>query len=343
MKGRTFSDQPENSTQVPLGIRLFFGENELRATIHGPESLAGKSFSRRTKRIHHFGRLLHKANNNNNSNTMKHQSNETESEELEPEAPKSLEMLVREQAEIIKQIQQRLDYLEADEDKHYPHDTYSLISLNSPDEEGRLDFFLFGVVVWAFQMVFITLLTLTVFTSFYDNEEYRDGDAVMAVTEFAAILGFCFIPDASPQDVVTAKQLWPCKHGTVNVMGRKIACTFRFIQGASACVCVLFLINISPNAIDIILNFAALNFVSDMDSVAFELAAKGVFGKPLQEECERIMDKDLPETVGDKHKPYRTVMFVCAASMLIINSLLMSHPEFTKRLYTTYTDIGQSE
>lgn len=260
-------------------------------------------------------------------------------ETIKPEAPMSLELQVKEQAKIIEQIQKRLNALEADEDLFYPQDTYSLISLNSPDhKDGHFVFFLFGVAVWAFQMTFITLLTLTVFTSFYDNEEYTEGDAVMKVTEFAAILGFSFIPDASLQDVVTAHQLWPNKGATKNCTGRKIAASFRFIQGASACICVLFLINISSNAIDIILNFAALNFVSDMDSVAFELAARGVFGEALQNECDRIIHERLPDTVEDKHIPYRNAMCICATFMLTINSVLTANPEFRKRLYTTYTE-----
>lgn len=250
----------------------------------------------------------------------------------------NLENQVKAQAKLIADIQERLKALEADEDTHYPQDTYALISLNSPDKENAvLSFFIFGVAIWAFQMLFIVLLTVSVFTSFYTTEDYNRGDRVMEITEFAAIAGYALIPDASIQDVVTAHQLFPHRNGTENVLGRKISSVLRWIQGASACVCVLFLINVSPNAIDIILNFAALNFVSDMDNVAFELASRGVFGKPLRKECERIMVLELPDTVGDKTNPYRRAMIITLVSMTVVNALLMSFPDFTERLYTSYS------
>jgi hypothetical protein len=240
----------------------------------------------------------------------------------------------------IEQLKYRLDLLEEDEEKKYPNDVYAIISMNSSDhKDGNIMFFAFGFLVWAFQMLFIALLITSVFYSFFRQEEYVDGDPLMVVAEFAAIICYALIPDASLQDIVVAYRLWPSWESKTNRRGRQIACTLRGIQGISASVAVLFLINISPNVIDIILNFAALNFVSDMDSVAFELAKKGVFGKDLRNEAIRIATKDLPEH-ATKHPeiPYRIVMGACAFVMLTVNIILRTKPEFRENLYTHWVE-----
>ncbi len=260
--------------------------------------------------------------------------------------PMSLEEQVKAQQEQIDSILKKLQILEADEDEYYPQDTYSFISLNSPDhKDDNFSFFLFGIAIWAFQILFIVLLGASVFVSFYDTEDYYAGDLIMAITEFAAILAYAVIPDASVQDMVTANRQWPLPGQTVNVTGRKIASALRLIQGVGASVCVLFLINVSPTAIDIILNFAALNFVSDMDSVAFELASKGVFGVALKDECERVQSTKLPERVGDVTIPYRFAMISCFVAMTTVNAVLTAYPAFAKSLYTSHSlpELGTTE
>eukprot|EP00531_Pseudo-nitzschia_arenysensis_P005418 CAMPEP_0116142698 /NCGR_PEP_ID=MMETSP0329-20121206/15049_1 /TAXON_ID=697910 /ORGANISM="Pseudo-nitzschia arenysensis, Strain B593" /LENGTH=275 /DNA_ID=CAMNT_0003637955 /DNA_START=12 /DNA_END=839 /DNA_ORIENTATION=- len=258
----------------------------------------------------------------------------------EPVSPLTLlEEKLTEQQKVIEGIQGRLQVLEADEDEYYPHDTYAMISLNwpCPGEKTDWSFFLFGVMIWLFQMVLIVLLGASVFLSFYDTEDYYAGDLIMAITEFAAILAYAVIPDASIQDIVTANKLWPTTKSSEHSTGRKIACTLRGIQGIGASVCVMFLINVSPTAIDIILNFAALNFVSDMDSVAFELASKGVFGQKFQKHTGHIQSHKLPERARDVETPYRVAMISCFVIMTTVNAVLTGNPELAKALYTAHS------
>jgi len=257
-------------------------------------------------------------------------------------------MVIKQQE--IENLTKRLEHLEEDEDTKYPNDTYTMIALNHPfknkEKDGVWMIFGFGILIWAFQMLFITLLITSVFYSFFKNEEYVAGDPLMIVAEFAAIICYTMIPDASLQDIVTAYRQWP-EHDSKddkNIHGRQIACTLRAIQGLSASVTVLFLINIAPNVIDIVLNFTALNFVSDMDSVAFELAKNGVFGIILNTEANEIATKDLPEEVtGHHHTPYRVVMAACATMMLTVNIILRSMPELREDIYTNWAGESQSD
>jgi len=50
----------------------------------------------------------------------------------------------------------------------------------------------------------------------------------------------------------------------------------------------------SDNALDIILNFTAVNFISDLDEAAFSYAKSGVFGPILTGETKPIAGTNLP-------------------------------------------------
>jgi len=258
--------------------------------------------------------------------------------DMEAKLKAYVDQKLAEKDKTIKKLENRLHILEADEDRFYPQDTYALISWTAPgSEEERFWSFAFGVGIWAFQMLFIGLLLASVFCSFFAIEDFTPGDKLMQFTEFAAIINYALIPDESIQDMVTAYQLWPAAEAHKNVLGRKIACSMRFLQGFFASVAVLFLINISPNAVDIILNFAALNFVSAMDSTAFDLASRGVFSHVLQGTCQRIAEEPLPERVPDKHNAYRFTILFTMCGMLAANAILVARPDWAFYIYTSRT------
>ena len=57
-----------------------------------------------------------------------------------------------------------------------------------------------------------------------------------------------------------------------------ISCSLRFIQGFLAIIATFLLIVTSDDVIEIVLNFAAVNFISNLDEVGFELAKWGKYG-----------------------------------------------------------------
>lgn len=50
----------------------------------------------------------------------------------------------------------------------------------------------------------------------------------------------------------------------------------------------------TDTVVDVILNVAALNFVSSLDDQAFDIARSGVFGGDLRREAMKIEDTKLP-------------------------------------------------
>ena len=244
------------------------------------------------------------------------------------------EKLAAKDLEITK-LRKRIKDLEFDEEKHFPRDTYAFLAMNSPDHDGwplsKIGFFVFGLCPFFLQMTYIVLLIVYIFRYWGVIEP----NEIMVVARFAAILGFSLVPDASLTELVRAYELWPAageNHG--HRRGRRISCCFRAIQGISACACALLLIVSAEDVVDIILNFAAMNFVSTLDDVTFELAESGVFGPALAGEAERIATHKLPkETMENAHHRYRLGMGTVLLAFLIPEIFFTSYPDAKCALY----------
>ena len=55
------------------------------------------------------------------------------------------------------------------------------------------------------------------------------------------------------------------------------SCLLRFIQGLSATLVTMLLILTTPNVVEIILNFAAVNYISNLDEGKFSISFAGSF------------------------------------------------------------------
>ena len=87
--------------------------------------------------------------------------------------------------------------------------------------------------------------------------------------------------DASVMDIVTATQSFPRFSMTTskdNVWCIAFSCFLRLLQGLCAVSVSIILVFNSDSVIEIILNFTALNFISALDDVGFELAKMGKYG-----------------------------------------------------------------
>ncbi|VEU39904.1 unnamed protein product [Pseudo-nitzschia multistriata] len=69
-----------------------------------------------------------------------------------------------------------------------------------------------------------------------------------------------------------------------------------------ASLVVFVLVVTTPDVIDIILNFTAVNFISGFDDVAFELAQWGKYGPRLEKEANRIEELKAPPCIYLKHR-----------------------------------------
>jgi hypothetical protein len=73
-----------------------------------------------------------------------------------------------------------------------------------------------------------------------------------------------------------------------------LSCYLRFLQGLLATYATFQLVMNSASVIEIILNFSAINFISDLDDKAFFLVQEGLWGTPLQKKTEEIQQECLP-------------------------------------------------
>lgn len=224
-------------------------------------------------------------------------------------------------------------------DSKYPLDCYSLIALNGPVDykwpKKELLFFLFGFMVFSFQ---ITFLVLMIFSRVYMNAADIDSDNpidkflrfipanskhVIRVSQVIALLTYILFPDASLMDVFKAYQYYPSRTLKVygdRVVGMKLSCYLRGFQGYLATIAVFIVVITTRSVVDIILNFTALSFVSSLDDEAFDLAKSGVFGSGLRKEIERIENAKLPAcmTPDGTVRLYWKVMGSTASIMFLL-------------------------
>jgi hypothetical protein len=207
-------------------------------------------------------------------------------------------------------------------DQKHPQDSYSFLALNGPKKnelwtKEKIFFFLFGLVPFIFQILFLVLLLWSETDGLRgtigenDNPDAGNGtfwgalakfipanaSRIIRYTQVTAIAAFVVFPDSSLKDIVTSVRVFPRPSNVQSgdsAGSMKFSCLLRALQGSLAMVVTLLLVITSDAVVDIILNFTAVNFISHLDDSAFDLAMSGEFGPALQAEAERIANKDLP-------------------------------------------------
>jgi len=211
----------------------------------------------------------------------------------------------------------------------FPSDCYSFLSLHGPFDNPL--FFSFGMMVFIFQMMFLLLMVLSVLHPKWNDS--RDGDnpgkgivasfipanssPLIQATQFLAILSFVVFADASFLDMTRSVETFP-KRSADATRCMVFSCVLRFLQGGLATLVTLLLIITSESVIEIVLNFAAVNFISYLDDVAFGLALWGKYGPRLEDEANRITKLSLPPcmTRGNKHKRFQFTLAIAAVTLL---------------------------
>jgi len=224
-------------------------------------------------------------------------------------------------------------------DLYYPRDCYSLIALNGPTKQGwsrrRMGFFLFGILVFLFQLLYLSVLLMGI--RYYKGGTGVEDDAPERrynwefgmnkfLTQIVAIIGYSLLPDSTLQDLVVGFQLWPdAGVSGSQVKCMRLSCILRIVQGTFAFALTFFLITTQKNPIEVILGFTAMNYVSSLDDSAFLLAGSGVFGVGLKEEVERIENCKLDGCMfrKAKHVFYWIVMFCCFVAAITAFAVVM--------------------
>jgi len=240
-----------------------------------------------------------------------------------------------------------------EEDKKYPSDCYSFIALNGPHNDGwprkKILFFIFGMTPFFFQTLILVLLVMSVtdekhgtmpetdnpdgfgddFSSWIAKFIPSDTSPIVRMTQVVSIMAYVLFPDSSMNDVIGAMRYYPkaskAKAGD-HVMCMRFSCFLKGLQGTIAIFATLLLVMTSNTVVEIILNFTAVNFVSNIDDIAFT----GELGKPFKYEALKIERKTLPESMyrRSKHTHYSTVV----GSIFTVLFLLMLYVFICQKL-----------
>eukprot|EP00536_Pseudo-nitzschia_multiseries_P012630 jgi/Psemu1/209266/e_gw1.493.44.1 len=211
----------------------------------------------------------------------------------------------------------------------YPQDTYSFLTLHGPFDQPI--FFGLGIMISFFQLSLVFMMLLSVLHPHWGtrhDDNPADGvlsnivaansSPVVQATQLLSILSYVLIADASILDIAAAVEAFPSFSKVAD--GDKVKCMVfssmvRFLQGLLAMFAVFLLIITSDTAVEIVLNFSAVNFISKMDNLAFNLALSGKYGEKIAEEANRITKLQLPPCMSRRK---HTRFHITLASLAVI-------------------------
>ena len=227
--------------------------------------------------------------------------------------------------------------------EHYPHDSYSFLCfLDYPVGVS------YGLAVFLFQILLELCLVLSIMVPTLDtNGAVADGthrylpgdvDCIVKFSQFLALLTFVLFPAESLRDITTAIHMFPSTMKAMReddrTLGLAVSSILRLSQGIIAVLATLGLVLTSTNTRDVVLNFAAINFISTLDEVAFVLAASGYYHiKSLKTKAKEIEDKKLPRCIVGKTYPFYNLVVTVAALVVLMLPFLYIGVEQTKNSY----------
>mmetsp|Transcript_944 Transcript_944/g.2013 ORF Transcript_944/g.2013 Transcript_944/m.2013 type:complete len:351 (-) Transcript_944:388-1440(-) len=217
-----------------------------------------------------------------------------------------------------------------DEKKYYPNDVYSFVALNGPTiAAGRccwplktIGFFLFGLLSFVFQIVMFGSLVSHLRKDVKIQKGQQEAGIDITVCKVVSLLAYVVFPNSAQMDLLNAIKQYPLRAADaegadVPIGCIRISCILRSIQANIAIFLFFFLIMSADNIVDIILNHTAVNFISDLDEMAFSLAKSGVFGPDLAKESRRIAHTMLPAC------SYRTFAHVWYGVMMTVYGIVL--------------------
>uniref|UniRef100_A0A7S4EKM4 Disease resistance R13L4/SHOC-2-like LRR domain-containing protein n=1 Tax=Pseudo-nitzschia australis TaxID=44445 RepID=A0A7S4EKM4_9STRA len=161
--------------------------------------------------------------------------------------------------------------------------------------------FVYGIIVWFFQLAFLLLMVFSkVHPGWSANEDVDNPDesysplaryvpaknsGIVLLTQVLALCAFLIFQEDSLSDFCTGIALFFKPNWRHRTSWHHLACFLRASQGFMACMTALVLVMTTSNVIDIVLNFTAVNFISQLDNNAFDLARSGKYGNILRDEA----------------------------------------------------------
>ncbi len=208
----------------------------------------------------------------------------------------------------------------------YPSDSYSFLAVYSPLEQPNL--FCFGLMVFVFQFALLALLITSIMNTSSGNPDDNwfayfippNATQYVRAAQFVAIFAFVTFKDSNLDDITVALELYPRLFNLDSDEKSRLtfSCTLRLLQGMTSVTAVALLVMTSSNVLDIILNFTAVNFVSQLDNIAFDVAMSGKFGPTMESAAKKIEGKYLPKGVGSRSKHRRYMGGIAVISIILL-------------------------
>lgn len=164
----------------------------------------------------------------------------------------------------------------------YPADCFSFLILYGPIKHPYVFGFSCGVFLMQFSLLLCAILSVVhpiLNTMGETDNPSKTGVAffipanvssLVRATQILAVLTYVLFADSSVKDVITSVETFPryCKKiSSDNYRCMVFSCVLRFVQGCMTVLATFLLIVKSTDVMDIILDFMAMNFVSNIAKV----------------------------------------------------------------------------
>mmetsp|Transcript_9577 Transcript_9577/g.14029 ORF Transcript_9577/g.14029 Transcript_9577/m.14029 type:complete len:884 (+) Transcript_9577:131-2782(+) len=226
--------------------------------------------------------------------------------------------------------------------EYYPRDCYSFLALHNPFIKDNRFIFFFGVLAFLFQILLLLGLILSISNPELSSYDVIDGtdpmfpgdvEPIVKVVQGLSILVHVFFPDHCMHDLITAVNLFPIFHEAQEddpVAGLVVSSCLRFIQSLTANYATFLLIFTSNTGKEVLLNFAAINFISRLDDSGFSSVLKGYYGSEMREKAMRVKEKRLPACITNKKHPFLrsyVVNLSTLVALIICSSVFVLIPQ----------------
>lgn len=230
----------------------------------------------------------------------------------------------------------RLSILDVDFEIKFPEDVYSIIYLTP----WRSFAFWYSVAVFLLQMLVLALVFSDMVYDLPGTEEDNKLNVPPTATTQVFIAQFValFIAVLSQEDVTLSLMLisvslaeeYPTYQSTLQQKYPHAASSWQFwlanclrlTEGVSTLLVSFIFIIQSATVLEIFLNFAAIQFVSELDNLGHRLAQEGWFGYPLRMLAKRMKEEAIP--IKKARNPIidfvnRTLLLAFIAAMFACN------------------------
>ncbi|KAL3910486.1 MAG: hypothetical protein SGARI_002101, partial [Bacillariaceae sp.] len=179
--------------------------------------------------------------------------------------------------------------------------TYSILFVANPKSLA----FFFGLVFFVFQVTLASLALVDLLDTSSTNNVMK---VPAGVPTYVRVAGYLSVVLAVPLFTDLLDSVERMHEGYDKVVMQQaphatkckfiMAYSFQFISGALFQVVIFLLIVQSTTVISMLLNFAALSFITEIDDVAFSLAERGYFSMSIKNTCHVVTELKTPNTKG---------------------------------------------